>query len=252
VPSPEPGDHPDSLEQLRRLPFVFVDDLESPRLNRDDHHHLGRVRRISEGDTVAIGDGAGHWRVAGFGEAPDPRGPIIGRPRRSPHLTIGFTPVKGERPEWVVQKLTELGIDRIMPMSTDRSVVRWDADRAVKNVAKWRLVVREAAMQSRQLWLPRIDEVRPLADVRSELPAALLADPAGSPLGDLLLGSGAGEDAAPVAAILIGPEGGWSPEEVADRPACSLPGGVLRAETAALVAATLLVEFADRSARRSR
>ena len=67
-----------------------------------------------------------------------------------PELTVVFAPVKGERPEWVVQKLTELGIDRIVPLRSERSVVRWTGQRGQATVERLRRVAREAAAQCRR------------------------------------------------------------------------------------------------------
>jgi RsmE family RNA methyltransferase len=72
-------------------------------------------------------------------------------------LAVAFAPVKGEKPEVIVQKLTELGIDQIIPLApTRRSVVKWDDARAAKNEERLRKIAREAAMQSRRTWLPTI------------------------------------------------------------------------------------------------
>ena len=70
-------------------------------------------------------------------------------PAAVPALTVAFAPVKGERPEWVVQKLTELGIDRIVPLVSERSVVRWSGARGKATVERLRRVAREAAAQCR-------------------------------------------------------------------------------------------------------
>ena len=69
---------------------------------------------------------------------------------------MAFAPVKGDRPEWAVQKLAELGVDRIVVMHSDRSVVRWSGDRAASHIGRFRTVARQAVMQSRQLWLPDV------------------------------------------------------------------------------------------------
>ena len=71
----------------------------------------------------------------------------------------GFAPVKGDRPEWTVQKLTELGVDRIVPLRAARSVVRWDGERGAAAVERLRRVAREAAMQSRRCRLPEVTEM---------------------------------------------------------------------------------------------
>ena len=75
---------------------------------------------------------------------------------------MAFAPVKGERPEWVVQKLTELGIDRIVPLRTERSVVRWTGERGQATVERLRRVAREAAAQCRRVWLPEVGDTAAL------------------------------------------------------------------------------------------
>lgn len=217
-----------SLAERRHRPLIFVDDLEFPILDPADEHHFARVRRIAPGDLITIADGSGAWCVARFGPTPEPVEPIRLEPRPVQEIAVGFAPVKGERPEWVVQKLTELGVDTIIPLRTDRSIVRWDEARAEKQLAKWRVIAREAAMQSRRVRLPVIAGLSGLPP-RNEI-GSVLADPDGRPL-----------DAVRDHTVLIGPEGGWSTEERRDRELCALPGGILRAETAALVAAALLI-----------
>jgi 16S rRNA (uracil1498-N3)-methyltransferase len=146
-----------------------------------------------------------------------------------PTITVAFALLKGERPELVVQKLTELGVDRIVPMVTARCVVRWDGERSQRHRDRLRRVAREAAMQCRRSWLPTVEAVQPFAAVASG-PDAVLADDGGGPV-DL---------GRPV--VLVGPEGGWAPEEAAcGRPAMSLGPHVLRAETAAIAAGALMV-----------
>jgi 16S rRNA (uracil1498-N3)-methyltransferase len=107
---------------------VFVDDLAAPRLAADDRHHLTRVLRLSAGAVVTVADGRGRWRSCRLGSGPDLEvvGDIVADPEPRPAITVAFGLVKGERPELVVQKLTELGVDRIVPFAAERSVVRWD------------------------------------------------------------------------------------------------------------------------------
>jgi 16S rRNA (uracil1498-N3)-methyltransferase len=149
--------------------------------------------------------------------------------RPDPSLTVGLTPTKGDRPEWAVQKLTELGVDRILVLRTERSVVRWEGDRADHHLQRLRRVAREAAMQSRRVWLPEL--VGPVT-VGELLGAAgvVVADPGGRPP--------TREDRT----VLCGPEGGWSDaERAAAGPALGLGPGILRAETAAVTVGALLV-----------
>lgn len=214
---------------MRHRPFVFVDDLEQPELAEGDRHHLERALRLRPGTEITVGDGFGSWRPARLGLTITVEGPVEVEPRPQPALTVGFAPVKGDRSDLVVQKLTELGVDEIVPLVTARSVVRWDGPRADKQLERHRRIAREAAMQSRNPWLPTVRLQAPLAAFLADADDPVMADPAGSPLVD------------PVRSIAIGPEGGFAPEELVDRPIVGLPGRILRTETAAITAAVLAV-----------
>ncbi len=209
-------------------PHAFVADLDHPALEPDDHHHLRRVLRVRDGDRLTVSDGAGRWRACRFGDALEPDGAIHAVAAAHPRLAVGFALVKGERPELVVQKLTELGIDRIVPFTASRSVVHWDAARAHKQLDRLRRVAREASMQSRRCHLPDVAPLGRFADLVVG-PGVVRAEQHGAPLSTA------------VTMVLIGPEGGWSGEERAAVPATvGLGAHVLRAETAAFAAGTLL------------
>ena len=138
------------------MAHVFVEDLAAPRLTPDDAHHLSRVLRVRPGETVSMADGTGGWRPAPFlaGGALDAAGDVAHPDRPVPPITIALAVPKGDRAEWAVQKLTELGVDRIVALQTGRGVVRWDAGRAERHLERWRAVARQAAMQSRRLRPP--------------------------------------------------------------------------------------------------
>lgn len=207
-------------------PLVFVDDVESPELADGDRHHLQKALRLRPGDPLVVADGAGSWRPVRFGPDLEPTTAVVTEPRPSPALTVGLSPTKGDRPEWAVQKLTELAVDRIVVLQTARSVVRWEGDKVDHHLERLRRVAREAAMQSRRVWLPEVQGVHAVADH----PGAVLADPGGRPPSP--------DDHV----VLCGPEGGWSDEERAGAPdLVGLGPGVLRAETAAVTAGALLV-----------
>ena len=206
----------------------MVGDVAAPVLADADRHHLEKVRRLRTGDDLTVTDGRGSWRWCRFGPELEPVGETMIDPEPAPRITVAFALVKGERPELVVQKLTELGVDVIIPFVAERSVVRWDPDKADRNAERLRRVALEASMQSRRTWLPEVAEVASFAQV-SALPGAVRAD---------LGGAAPGLDR-PV--LLIGPEGGWSAgERSAVLPAVGLGDGVLRAETAAITGAALL------------
>lgn len=215
--------------ELRRRPLVLVDDLAAPRLSPDDAHHFSRVLRLAPGQPVTLADGRGGWCEARFGPEPEPVGPVTVEPAPAPALCVGFVPVKGEGPEWYVQKLTELGIDEIVPLVSERSVVRWDGPRAARAQERMVRAAREACLQCRRLHRPTVAPITDLARFLAERPGAALADPDGEAPGP------------GVTTLVIGPEGGFSPAELALAPSVALPGHILRAETAAVMAAGVLV-----------
>jgi 16S rRNA (uracil1498-N3)-methyltransferase len=224
---------------------VFVDDPGRPLLSDEDVHHLGRVLRLRHGEEVIVTDGRGRWaralwrgaatlepvcEASGIGGD----GSVQTEARADPALTVAFAPVKGERPEWVVQKLTELGIDRIVPLRSERSVVRWTGARGQASVEKLRRVAREAAAQCRRVWLPELSDTMAFAD----LPGL------GGP-GEVVLAQLSGNR--PTLAqrvVAVGPEGGWSTGELeSGLPTVGFGLSVLRAETAAVTAGAILASL---------
>src|SRR6266508_1892829 len=145
-------------DALRRsAAHVLVDDVAAPVPSADAMHHLVRVLRLRNGEPVTVTDGSGRWRpcvVAGSGL--EPVGAVESEPRPAPELTIAVAPPNGDRLEWLVTKCTEVGVDRIVLVDAERSVVRWNGDRASKQIDRLRKLVVEASMQSRRVWLPEI------------------------------------------------------------------------------------------------
>ncbi len=219
-------------------PHFFVDSLEDPRLGEDDAHHLRKVLRVKTGDAVTISDGRGRWcpaMLAGRTEL-ERTGEIVEVPVAVPEVTVGFVVTKGDRPGWVVQKLTELGVDRIHLLSSARSVVRWDQAKAAAQLERLRTVARSAAMQSRQVRLPTLEGVDPV-DVALEAHGGVLAHRDGVP------------PSLATPRVYIGPEGGWEPREVSLSPRrVNLASSVLRADTAAVVAGTVLTMLRNKLA----
>ncbi|HEY5663785.1 MAG TPA: RsmE family RNA methyltransferase [Ilumatobacter sp.] len=224
---------PAAAESLRRAAaHVVVDDVARPELAEADAHHLFRVLRVRDGEIVTVTDGAGSWRVCrATGGTIAVDGDVATEPPPAAPLTIAFALPKMDRPDWIVQKLTELGVDRIVILHAERSVVRWPGDRVDKHLAKLRRVAREAVQQARRVWVPEI--VGPLA-AAAVLPEAVAAEPGGRPL------------VAADRCIAIGPEGGWTSDELRlARATVSLGSAVLRVETAALAAAALAAEHSS-------
>ena len=215
---------------------LFVADLERPEPEEEDLHHLVRVLRLRDGEVVGLSDGAGSWRLgrmvlgAGRGEASlEPAGAVQRDPAPAPSITVALALPKGDRADWAVQKLTELGVDTIAVLDTERSVVRWEGDRAQKGRARLVRVARQAASQSRRTRLPAISGPLRVADFAAATTAA--ADPG------VLAGPSLDRPT-----VLIGPEGGWGESELPIAMArVALGPGILRTETAALAAASLLV-----------
>ncbi len=211
---------------------VFVEDPAAPELSADDAHHLLRVLRLAPGELVVAADGRGTTVVCTFtedGRLLEPAAPATHVSRPHPPVTVGFAPVKGDRPEWVVQKLTELGVDRIVLLSAERSVVRWSEGRLGHAMARLGRVSREAAAQSRRAWLPELEAPMPLGALAAGIEDLAVAEIDGEPPSTGHM------------AIAVGPEGGWGDAERSlGLPRVRLGDAVLRAETAALAAATLL------------
>ena len=210
---------------------VFVDAIDAPVLDEVDAHHLLRVLRVKPSDPVTVSDGKGKWYsgVLNADASIKATSEVFTTDAPSWQLTVAFSIVKGDRAEWTVQKLTEIGIDEIVVLApTVRSVVRWDRDRTNKNIERLRRVAREAAMQSRRTWLPNVHGVTEMRTIAN----LFIADPSGVCLD------------ASHRAIAVGPEGGFEPQETKDcNGLVSLGDTVLRAETAAVSAAVLMSDY---------
>ena len=217
---------------------------------------VATVLRMRPGDPVVLFDGAGgEWRAA---LAAVGRGSATARllaydvPGREPalRLTLCQALLKADRFEWVIQKGTELGVAEFVPLVTRRVVA---ADRvgaaggpaaSESKLARWRRIAVEAAEQSGRLAVPLVHPPRSLeAALESRAPRLVCWEderrlPFPAALGEVV-GGGSNE-----VAVFVGPEGGFTPEEVqaataAGARAASLGPRILRSETAAVVAAAL-------------
>jgi 16S rRNA (uracil1498-N3)-methyltransferase len=221
------------------LPRLFVDQaLDEGASVTVDGTYLGAVLRLGPGDRVKLFDDRGGEWLAEIAEAGKKRATLtVGahlRPREAvPDLWLLFAPVKRGRIDWLVEKATELGVARLQPVVTRRTIVER------LNLERLRAHAVEAAEQCERTALPELAEPRKLEAVLKDWPAGralFFAD------------EGGGEPFVPdpgPAAILIGPEGGFTEEERAAirvlpqaRPV-SLGPRILRAETAALAAVAL-------------
>jgi 16S rRNA (uracil1498-N3)-methyltransferase len=208
---------------------LFVKSLTEPRLTPEDEHHLDRVLRIEENEPVTVCDGIGSWAVATWSRR---RGvqltSVVRRVPEHPFLAVACAIPKGDKGELIVQKLSELGIDRIIFFECERSIVRWDDERRIKQLDRYRRIAHEAAMQSRRLFLPSLEYCQ-FSDTL-DLPDAVMAEPGGGRDIDVSMRT-----------VVIGPEGGFSRAELEFAlPKVSLSKQILRTETAAIVAGAML------------
>lgn len=218
-------------------------------LSPEDSAHLTRVLRLRVGDSVGVFDGRGREWDAEILEAARDR--VVVRPvRRREDRVDPVLPVvlhqarcRPDRFEWVLQKGTEIGVARFVPVRTARAE---GAGRPVRRQRLERILV-EACKQCGRRTVPLLDDERDLDDdiPDRDASAVVLAGPGAPPIGRVL----AGGDPPPAVEILVGPEGGLEPDELEAlegrgwRPA-SLGPRTLRTETAGLVAAALTLHLA--------
>lgn len=219
--------------------FVVPDVLDSDGvvvLDDEVEHHLRRVLRLRAGEQVGLTDGAGRWRLAAVADAGgsgarlvlEPTAPVAVEPDREP-ITVAAAMPKGDRLDWLVQKVTEIGVDRVVLLHADRSVVRWTPERAARHRDRLQRIADEACRQSRRVHRAVVDGPFDAASVLSEF---LVAEPGGRRL------------ASGDRSVAIGPEGGWSDAELAAAAErVDLGSTILRTETAAVAVATLCVAF---------
>jgi 16S rRNA (uracil1498-N3)-methyltransferase len=210
----------------------------------DDVHHIVNVMRAKEGDEILVSDGAGQSARAKLvslsgKEVIAAVQEMLTEERELPiRVTIGQGLPKGEKMEWILQKGTELGAYSFFPFSSERTIVKLDAKKEAKKLERWRKIVKEAAEQSHRAILP---ELLPPVSFREALQAgkdftrcAIAYEKEGSTTMHQVLEEMAADD---TLLVLVGPEGGFSPEEVAQAEAkgfltVSLGPRILRTETA--------------------
>ena len=213
-------------------PHVFVASLDAPVLDDADRHHLSKSLRLRAGDPMTLSDGRGAWCTARFGDPVEATSEPVLVATPAP-TSLAFALTKSGKPELVVQKATEIGIDELVIFHGERSVPRWDTAKRAKAQERLARVAREAAMQSRQVRVPTIEIVDDLAAVVARTDPDHLARADFAPAETVAI--------ATIQAIAIGPEGGWSDDERRLIPnVVDLGGSVLRAETASIVAAARL------------
>jgi len=234
-------------------PEDFTSDGKGVRLDRDEARHLRGVLRLNVGDEVYVFDGAGRefrCEIADTGrdttllavrEEVAPQSPESGL-----ELTLAVALLKGEKFDLVVQKATELGVARIVPVMTKRADVRIDrAKRTTHRDERWARLALEAAKQSGRARVPEVGapiELKKLFEGENATGALMFAERGGESLNSALDSLSAGSR---TLVALVGPEGGWETSEIDAARAhgwriVTLGGRTLRAETAAIAVATLL------------
>jgi 16S rRNA (uracil1498-N3)-methyltransferase len=234
-----------------RIPRVYIDQplhlTQRVQLSSNRAHYVANVLRLSPGRPLVVFNGQG-------GEY---SGTLVIASRKSAVVEVdGFDPVERESPldlelaiglsrgdkmDWIVQKATELGVTRISPLNTERSEVKLKHDRMEKKMDHWRQVIISACEQSQRNRLPTLSALRDFGSLLSECSAErrLILHPGcqGLPLASNVRPRNV--------TILIGPEGGFSEDEVETALAHGFTGWqlgsrILRTETAPVAAIAIL------------
>jgi len=216
-------------------------------------HHLARVLKLREGSRVEVADGAGEHaggHLAGHAIVLD--APVRHAPVPSPAVTVWQAVGKGRKHDEVVRVLTELGVDRIIAVTTDRTVPDLSA-KAAQVRARWEAVATSACEQARRPRLPELDGPVPLRGLQETLAAPCLVAHVGDTTDPLAAATSAVSDAAEVI-VAVGPEGGWTDQEIdalvsAGAITVGLGPTVLRTEHAAAVLAGIVLAAAGRMGR---
>jgi len=236
----------------RRRFFISRDGIEDgvAVLTADQAHHLKDVLRLQSGTEVELIDGQG-CSYAGIVECRGSRVRVTSLRELSPaqefgtRLALAAALIKSDRFEWILQKGTELGVDRFLPLETRYTTVHIPQTRLRERMERWRRILREASKQSRRLTIPEIQDPLSFEELTSSseylgYSKFLLYEKATAPLRTHPLPEG------PLL-LCIGPEGGWDPSEAelaekAGFNAVRIGSAILRAETAA-VAAVAIFQF---------
>ncbi|MFJ9414134.1 MULTISPECIES: 16S rRNA (uracil(1498)-N(3))-methyltransferase [unclassified Streptomyces] len=237
-------------------PVFLVDSLADVRaggtltLDGPEGRHAVSVRRLRVGEEIVLTDGHGTGAsgavaaVEGKDRLTVEIGDVHTEARPTPTLTVVQALPKGDRGELAVETMTETGVDAIVPWPAARCVTQWKGERAAKSLAKWRATAREAGKQSRRLTFPEVADPLSTKEVAALLAdadfAAVLHEEGSAPLATAEL-----PDEGSIV-LVVGPEGGVSPEELAvfaqaGAKPYRLGRTVLRTSTAGTAATALLL-----------
>ena len=236
----------------RLLVTADILDSDSVALPHDAARHL-KVVRPKPCETVELFDGAGHSRLyrcgASAAEPLSAAGDLMSFPRPFFSLTLFTCITKGSRWDWTIEKATELGVTRIVPVISERCIVRIaPGERAAKR-ERWRRIAEDAARQSDAKWLPEVCEAVDFADSLALARECLcfagaLTEPPPEPLLSAVLARIGADSASRSFGIFVGPEGDFTPEELKALLGVAVPTSfgptILRAETAAIFGVSVL------------
>lgn len=235
---------------------IFISDLlkEKIVITGADAHHLAHVMRSKVGDHIVVADDegkVGEYVMTGFTESTVSLDLVqyIDENTESPvEIILAQCLPKGDKLELITQKATELGINTIVPLTSDNCVVRYDAKKAKAKQDKWQKIANEAGKQCGRSQLPQVQEIQPLKQWLTEM--------SGQKTDFAICMCYENEEQTGIKellnrcsqkrfAIVIGPEGGFSlaEAEFAQKlgiPSVSLGNRILRAETAAIAAMAII------------
>lgn len=234
--------------------FCATRPLKGAKLELDGAlgHQISRVLRLHVGDRVILQDGSGRaWesvlRQVWPGRAQVEVGNLCDVAAEPDlQVTLFASILKGEKQEFLVQKVVELGVWAIQPIVCSRTLAKPTGQK----MARWRRIATEAAEQCERAVVPPIRDPLPINSALCESPTLVCVERSGEPLGDLV------SIGATKLALWIGPEGGWTREELGWLSAngshfASLGSRILRAETAAVAALAVIMARVDWSAGKS-
>ena len=250
-----------TLRRFYAPPSAFALDEKSVTLSAEETRHLRDVLRLHSGDEISVFDGAGReFHCAIETVTRDSTNLVVitkvepARPESPLHLTLAIALLKGEKFDLVIQKATELGVKCIVPLTTERADVRLrDSDDAKKRVARWQRIALEAAKQTGRACVPEV--TAPLTfnsllmmwavgekKAPTNTARLMFSEREGGSLSEVT--SSIAEQPGKIVA-LVGPEGGWTDEEIelareGGWEIVTLGGRTLRAETAAIAVVALL------------
>ncbi len=224
-------------------------------LDGPEGRHAVAVTRIGVGERILLCDGRGtllEVDVTAVEGRDALRGCVVARvsvPAAEPRIVVVQALPKGERGETAVETLTEVGVDVIVPWQAQRSIARWSPERAARGRQKWAATALAAAKQSRRAWFPEVGALASGREVTQRVRAAALAVVLHEEAERSLAGITLPESGDIV--LVVGPEGGISPDELAAFTEAGAVLGrlgptVLRASTAGTVAAGVVLSATSR------